>query len=186
MRYRDCRFCGGQGCLSCPAEKERDERDAAAAGSVQSAVNVHVHTPRQAAAAREEIRRRTGQEPVICLHLYAASMDELRDLLRVDGAEQGRRESALERLLRRTADTADNRGEARPSILDSAEMRNARQMLAKWQQHTTNYAFEQVTHWKREIARLEMEESLVPAPADMTGDADMAEDEEQSETGGNQ
>lgn len=180
MRYRDCRFCGGEGCLSCPAEKERDEREASA-GTVQSAVNVHVHTPRQAAAAREEIRRRTGQEPVICLHLYAASVDELRELLRADDAEEGRRVSSLEKLLR-TAETSATRGEPRPSILDSEEMRNARQMLAQWKQHNTGYALEKIRYWQKEIARIEREESLPPAPADSTPDEELVAAEEDAES----
>ena len=25
MAYRNCKFCGGRGCLACPGEKERDD-----------------------------------------------------------------------------------------------------------------------------------------------------------------
>lgn len=52
--YRDCKWCGGRGCLSCPAEAEKAYQAAFPDGPKPLAT-FDLSTPEGAAAAREAI-----------------------------------------------------------------------------------------------------------------------------------
>lgn len=179
MAYPDCRWCGGAGCIQCEAERRKD---ADAKPKEQGAINVHLQSPRQLTAVRDEIIRRTGQEPVICLHLYCASVEDLEEAIRTRSPGDARRESALERLFAQ-AQAAPSGSVEFPRILESEELKHAREMRDKWAAHSSGYAREQVAFFEREIDRLIAERDAPAAPADDAPDAEEIEDDEDEKAG---
>lgn len=55
--YRDCRFCGGKGCLACPGEADKDYRASFPDGPRPTAV-FKINDPEDMEIARETIGRK--------------------------------------------------------------------------------------------------------------------------------
>lgn len=174
MAYPRCQWCAGQGCISCEEERRKDEAlDRNGSGAANAVLNLHCSDLKQVPAAYRKIQEQTGTEPVVCLHLYAGSLDELREMFQIERPVNGRRVSQLEKML-----IESQNKHKLEAFLESSELREARAKLEQWKAHGSNYAMDQQRYWQREIARLEAERDGVVAPPDESADDDEGEDAE--------
>lgn len=133
---------------------------------MNDSVNLHVERISEVPEAMARVRQMTGQEPLICIHIYAASFDQLKELFRARGSM--RVVSVPEpKLATHFPGMFVDDFQKRP---EPPELVEAREKLAQWSRHSTAYALEQRNHWRRQVEILLAAHLGEDAPPDTTPD----------------
>lgn len=135
---------------------------------MSESVNLHVERLAELPAAIERVRQLTGVEPVVCVHIYAPSVESLREFFQRGKFRTMPVQQAAFRQNWHGEFTVDDFSEP-PFKQESPELIEARAMLAKWLSHTpTAYAVEQRGHWQRRVELLAAAVDGEAAPPDDT------------------
>jgi hypothetical protein len=126
-------------------------------------VNLHVEDVAEVREAIARVRRITGEEPVVCVHIYAPSLESLRVLFKgSNGCSVPRRRS-------QGAHFPGLIEPFNPEPSEPPELQEARGNLAKWSSHVeTSYVLEQRRYWRQRVEMLAAAHEGPAAPPDPT------------------
>lgn len=128
-------------------------------------VNVDVDRLTEVVDVIRRLRATTGMEPVLCVHIYAESMDDLREALMRGDVPGVQTSFAWEGSPNARVIQTDKDEEP-------MELQEAREKLRQWSAHSaTTYTLEQRRFWRDRVDALFRAHMGGDAPPDETEDA---------------